>query len=821
MAKPRSSSSRAKRRRAQDSPARGAGPRTGPGDRPQPTRRGSAPPIDPLAAAVVALALVLRLWGVGDHLPDPKLGINVLDDTAVEETDRTTSGRAWTMWGGGTKPLDLNPHTGGWPALSFYAALGLQYGYRLVYFAGNPGSDAAAYADHIQKGSDRMFLFARTASVIVGVASVLLTYMVGYLLWGRAAGLIASLFLAANPLHILTSQHIADPNLLALFFVLLATLPLIRIARGEAGLRDSILAGAMIGLASACKYAPLVLVIPLAVAHLGPGEGRRRRLSSELGGLLRNRALYLALAAVAAALFLGSPYTFLDWKTTVKDLAIQRRALFSDWVGQTTFPISLPSYLVTSLPHAMGWPAYLLSLFGLGLLWRRGRAGQAAVLIPVVMVLANGALRTAQERYVLLALPILFVGTGAALDWGLERWKERVAARATGAGESATPGAGESPAPPRRAPAATGIAAAAGIAALCIIWPLPEFLAVRRALALPDTRHLARKWINANIDPQRPMAVELYGPVFQPGERALVIWPFFATQVPMVRPAYLAPMLDGLEYYVLSGEISRRFDADSLNYPVESAYYRWIRAHAPVVWRSDPESTSGPRIEVRRIPPGVSTEAERDSVFALALPTPTGVNRLALWAFDYSQVFARIEQFDRSREWALRGIRIGAGSMNAKLCGALAYAQLKRGEFEQAERVAGEGVSRFPREAMLHLYHGMALHELARLEEAEAEFRSAYELSRDARVLQSLGTTLTELERFEDALNVFALIPPDHAERGTARRNMAVILLNHLGRSEEGLEALMEAARLERNPGQARLLQEEVDRLRAAKAPKR
>jgi tetratricopeptide (TPR) repeat protein len=779
MAKPRPTAKSAKKGST-------AGPRTGRPHAPARPRRSWVASLDPLALAIVFLSLALRLWGVGDHLPDPTLGINVLDDTAVEETDRTTSGRAWAMWEGGTKPLDLNPHTAGWPALSFYAALGLQYGYKLVFLAGHPDAGAAAYSEHVHVASNRMFLFARITSALVGVASVYLTFLAGAALWGRAAGLLAAVLLAMNPLHILTSQHIADPNLLALFFVLVATLAMIRVSRGGST-ADSIVAGAMIGLAGACKYAPLVLVIPLVVAHFAPDDGRKRRPSKALSDLARNRALYLALVAVLVALFAGSPYTFLDWKTTLKDIGVQRRALFSDWVGQTTFPISLPTYLAVSLPHAMGWPAYLLSLAGMAFLWRRDRAGQAAALVPGVVILANGALRTAQERYILVAVPLLFVGAAAAMEWGYARWRARSPGLAT--------------------------AGAAALVAICVAWPAPEFLAVRRAQALPDTRHLARRWIIQHLGPERPTAVELYGPVFQPGERAFVIWPFFATQVPEVRPAYHAEFLDGFDFYVLSREVSRRFDADSTNYPVESAYYRWIRAHAPIVWETDPDTTSGPQIEVRRIPSEVSTRAERDSVFALAMPAPSGVSRVALWCFDTSQVFARTGNFGRSEEWARRGLRVGSNSLNARLCGALAYADLKLGRIEEAEQVAAVGVQQYPREAMLRLYYGMALAERGNDADAVPQLREAYQLSNDPRVLLNLGAALSNLGRYEEALQALSHIPEDNPQRATALRDMGVILLNHLGRTDEGLAALRESARLERDPGEVRLLNQEIERL--------
>ena len=180
---------------------------------------------------------------------------------------------------------------------------------------------------------------------------------------------------------------------------------------------------------------------------------------------------------------------------------------------------------------------------------------------------------------------------------------------------------------------------------LAVAWPLPEFLAARHTLGLPDTRHLARKWINANIPVDRPMAVELYGPIFQPDERTMLIWPFFATQVPLVRPAYHPEFLDGLDYYVLSHEVTRRFDADSASYPVESAYYRWIRAHTTVAWKSEAGSSSGPAIEIRQVPAGISTAARRDSLFAAAMPAPSGISRVALWCFDYANLFGRLGRY--------------------------------------------------------------------------------------------------------------------------------------------------------------------------------
>jgi tetratricopeptide (TPR) repeat protein len=736
------------------------------------------PRLDVLALALIAFALAFRIWGVGDRLPDPSLGINVLDDSAVEETDRTTMGRAWMLWNGGSKRLDLNPHTGGWPGFSFYVGLAIQATYKTYYVMKHPGTTAQEFVSHISSGSNHMFLYGRIVGALIGAWTVFLTFRLGSRFGGRAGGLLAGLFLALNPLHVMTSQHIADPNLLALLFVLLAALAMIRVAEGG-GTRDSVIAGAMIGLAGACKYVPLILVIPLAMAH-----GRE---------FFRKRAFYLGLLAVGVAMFAASPFTFIDWKMTIADFSTQRKSLFSDWVGQTTFPFSLPTYLAVSLPHVMGWPAYLLSIAGMVLLWRRGGIARPIVMIPIVIVLANGALKAAQERYVLVALPILFIAAVIAL---LE----------AAAWLRARPGV-----------SARAAAAAPGLAILlALAWPLPEYLAVRRTMSLPDTRHLARKWINEHIGPDRPIAVELYGPIFQPDERSMVIWPFFATQVPLVRPAYHHEFLEGLDYYVLSREVSRRFDADSVGYPVESGFYRWIRANTTVAWRSEDKSSSGPAIEVRRVPAGISTEAQRDSLFAAIMPTPSGIGRVALWCFDFASAYGRLRQYDRAVEWAHRGLKVDAKRLNARLNIVLSFALLNLGRFKEAESAAAAGIRLAPRDHLLRIYHATALHELGFADQSLDEFRAAYELSHDPKILVNLGAALSSLGRYDEAVQALNMVPMGHPDRGDARRDMAVIFLNHLDRPAEGLAALREAASLATDPGEARLLVDEVSRIEAA-----
>jgi len=735
---------------------------------------------DWLLLALLGLTLAIRLWGVHDRLPDASLGINVLDDTVVEETDRTTMGRAWTLWRGGTKAWDLNPHTGGWPALSFYLTLGLQLAYKLYYSIVNGGVTSAQFQQHVGgPGSAPMFLFARVVGALIGTLTVFLTYRIGAALAGRTVGLLAGLFLATNTLHILTSQHVSDPNLLALLFVLLATPPLLRVVAGGS-VRDSVLAGAMIGLAGACKYVPLILGLPLALANLFP--------------VRRIRGLWAGILAELLALFLATPFLFLDWKRTLIDIGGQRRSLFSDWVGQTVFPISLPTYLAVSIPHAIGWPAYLLGLVGMVLLWRQGRVARALVWIPAMIVLANGMLKSPQERYILVAIPYLHIAaafaTVRAFAW--------VGAR--------LPALGRSPVAKRAVPILLALAVVA--------WPLPELFATRHAWALPDSRHLARSWISQNLGPEHTLAVELYGPVFRPEERAIVVWPFFATQSQLARPVFHEQFLDGFEYHVSSGEISRRFEGEPDKYPVENAYYRWLREHATTVWESDTKNTAGPHIVIRRLPRNMSTRAQRDSVFLASMPKPTMVNRVGLWCMDAAKMFTRVQDYARAEEWASRGLRIQVDTMEGYLRSERAVALYRQGKADSAETEIRLAVEKMPENPMFRVYHAAMLNEKSRYKEALEELHAAYELSRhDPRIHINLAQTLGLLGRYEDAVKELLQVPRGNPQRGLALRDAAILVLNHLDRPADALQYLRESIELDPNQEQGDLVRAQIARL--------
>jgi hypothetical protein len=657
--------------------------------------------VDRLLLGVLALALLVRLWGIRDRLPDPTLGINpMVGNTAVDEGDRRAMDFAWRMWRGGTRPLDLNPQTGDWPGLPFYLTLGAQMLYRGYDYLAH-GTSAQEFADHVEEDPAGMFLLARILAALLGTLTVLLVYRLGAALWNRKLGLGAALLLALNPFHILISQRVSDPNLLALLFVLLATLPLVRVTDRVAPYATS---GAMIGLAAACKYVPMVLLLLPMVANLRP---------------VRWKAIGASILGAALAFFIASPFTLLDWTHKSQSLTLQRGRLLSEWVGLSESSFSLPTYLTRTFPEMLGWPGYLLAVAGTALLFRHRPRGWLVAAVPLLLLLPTGFMALARERFMAPAIGSLVVAAAFAALWCASR-----------------------------IPARASAAAMISLLTVAAAWPVPAYVRLRETLHRPDTRVAAHRWIERAIPGTEPMAIDVYGPEFKPDleGRLSLIWPFLATQTPLVRAAYHPEWLDGIRYYVSSSEVEGRFETAAARYPDEDRFHRWIRSHGTVVWTSDSTEASGPRIEVRVLPAGISSREERDAAWSQARRAAMYAPRLARWCAEMASIFLRKDDYGRAEEWASRGLSIRETASRRKLLETLALAQVRLDRASEAEETARAALREFPGSPLLHVDRAMALEGLGRNQEAIAEFNRALALeSTEA----STGIIRAEIARLE------------------------------------------------------------------------
>ena len=171
-------------------------------------------------------------------------------------------------------------------------------------------------------------------------------------------------------------------------------------------------------------------------------------------------------------------------------------------------------------------------------------------------------------------------------------------------------------------------------------------------------------------------------------------------------------------------------------------------------------------IEVRRIPPIVSTMAGRDSLFAKLMPTPTTVSRVALWCYDYATVFGRLGDYDRAIEWANRGLKVDAQRLNpqAPLGAGVRFLNLRLNSSPRKPRPRA-GVAEAPRDQNLRLYHAMAFRSWGDMKGALDEYTAAFQISGDPRILLNVGAALSALGRYEEAVAALDRVPVGHPER--------------------------------------------------------
>jgi hypothetical protein len=416
------------------------------------------------ALLVTGLALALRVTGLGYGLP-----------FHYHWDEPTIMNRVIRMGGG-----DLNPHFFYYPTLLMYVLLVLQGGLyaagRVLHYYSSPDAFAVAYLTN----STASYLVGRALVATLGAATVLLTFIVGRRFLSAPAGLIGALILAVSPVHI-GSSHFVTNDVPMAFFALLSYVFLWDVYRRGLA-RDYLLSGVVVGLGTATKYLPFVLLLSIALAHAFRLRNETGRWSTVLRGW---PWLVAAGAAAFAAFAVASPYVLLDWRSAIHDYAVQ--GSLSGAAGCSDCQLNFFTYLGQTMPWAIGWPAYLLALVGLASLsWTRGEKRLRWILLasfPVLLFLMVGSERQPWPRWLVPVAPFAGLAAGAIAWWLIQRF-------------------GRTQAP---------WAARAMSAAVVVLLAVPPAIASTRfdlSLLQPDPRTQTAEWFQSSVPDGTAVAVQ-------------------------------------------------------------------------------------------------------------------------------------------------------------------------------------------------------------------------------------------------------------------------------------------------------------------------
>lgn len=476
---------------------------------------------------ILALALVLRAWGVNFGLPylyhPDEPGYVAIAQNII-------------------KTGDLNPHFFNYPSLFFYLnALAYVPYYLVARLTGSLTSTADIAGPTMLIGGSgtttqpETFLLGRGLSILFAVGSVGLVFVIGRRLTGRALpGLLAALLLAISATHVTNSRYIA-PDVFLVFFLLLAFWGAAQVF-DEGRWRDYVLAGAAVGLVAATKYNGAIMLVVVILAH-GLRVGWK--------GFF-DRRLFAAVGASALAFLVATPYALLDSATFLAGLRIEALHYSTGHAGGEGNALAwYASFLWTTEGVTV-----LLALLALGYaVTTRDRRLLLLAAFPVVYFVFISTFVVRNDRTALPLLPFVFL-LAAILLTGMH-WPAGITGRLRMAGTL-------------------------GIVVLLMVmvaWPAARTLASNQQLTTINSLETARVWLDQNLAPGTRVAVESYAPYVDP--QRFSVQGFY--KLIDNSPAWYLD--NGYAVLVFSQRMFRRFYDEPDKYAAEITLYEELFQH--------------------------------------------------------------------------------------------------------------------------------------------------------------------------------------------------------------------------------------------------
>lgn len=490
-------------------------------------------------AAIFLLALGLRVYGIQYGLP--------YIYTADAESRFVNPAVRMVTTG------DLNPHWFGHPGSTVMYLLSMLYS---LYFAVGRVVGTIADLNHfgtsLETDPTAFYLIGRGTVALLGALTVVLVYRVAYYIYDEPTGLLAALFLAVSPLHHRFSQF-ARTDIPATFLVVLAVLFALRVVK-RPDTRSYALAGFFVGLATATKYTSALAIFPLLLAHC---VARAKR------GVL-NRDLAVGLGFVLIGFLMGAPFVLLDWRTALRDIAVENRP---SHLGADRLP-GLRNhlwYLTGPLNWGLTMPIEVLASLGVVLaMVRRKRSELLLLSFPLLYFAVIGAARLRWDRWIIPVLPFATMFAAYAVAVLVEKVHIRQG---------------------------WGLSLAA---VLLAIVPTARILHYDYRISQEDTRTLARRWVEGNIPIGTRIAQDWYsGPLPRDRYEVLKLFTLSANLLQWYK-------VQGFEYLMVSSYMYDRYLAEPHKYPDDVAFYTWLFENGRFVHEIQPDDRNrpGPTIKI-------------------------------------------------------------------------------------------------------------------------------------------------------------------------------------------------------------------------------
>ncbi len=563
--------------------------------------------------ALAAVARLLRLWHIAHGLPD-------FTEEAIPFRE------ALKMWGWQTGHTDFNPHFFHYPTLTIYIHFALQkFHYALGLISGRYLVPADFWLA-VQHQPTLPVVLARLVTVAADVAAVIAVWSLAERLRPGAGWIAGALMVFAAPLVATSRLIFVDPVQAVLSIWAVERM----VTYQDNGRRSSLMAAViLVGLAASAKYNAGLLVLPLGWALWSRG------------GWHALTRWPLAAGAAVLVFLATSPYVLLDFNTFRADFAFERRHMIEGHLG--TLGTAGAGFLLETALRQLGPGALLLLAGRLATLpwrWRSGAGRRETTLwLALIPAIASVAFfRMTAIRYLVPLIPFAAVLIALAALSVVDKltaktdWRWRLAAALT----------------------------------LTVVLAPVVVSGVRTAASGADTtRSQAVRWCEAHLTADDLILQETYGaplrtffdtqqavlhPAFaaasEPAQRRfLAARHFRSVPLPMAASGrftvdlayssgtdhrllifphapdlnqvfYEPALLRGIDYFVQSSGVSRRYERDPERYRPQKQLYDLLATRAEVAASFQPhDNVGGPTITVYRLGDGFQTALSRQYAY--------------------------------------------------------------------------------------------------------------------------------------------------------------------------------------------------------------
>lgn len=400
-----------------------------------------------LLAAILALGLGLRLWGISFGIPYDFTPDEVHE--IIRALKLGAGDYAWTSGKGG-----------------LYYLLFVEYGFLFVYWwLTGQVQGATDFAIRYLQDPTAFYLLGRVTVALMGAVSCLVIYAVGKRTHSRWVGLVAAFIAATAYYHAMWSHYInVDTGMtLAIWTGVLAYL----VYEETRNRRWLLAAGALVGVAVAFKLpGGIGLAVLLLAIATAPGElaDLRKKL---VDGVLVTAAMFVTIVAISPENIIGLLYVAENFTNF----------LVADATAQTSSDVSVEDIYAVTIFHDTSYLSVLLNdyhavlnvlaLAGMAIgLWKKNRWAIVWTLsilsFLTVLVLSD---RPGEDRYLLPLVPA---------SWLLAAWAIEGITR-------------------RRRPLVI-------LALFVVVTPsMLKLVEQNYTWTRPDTRVIAKAWIEENV----------------------------------------------------------------------------------------------------------------------------------------------------------------------------------------------------------------------------------------------------------------------------------------------------------------------------------